>query len=389
MLTTFQKNSFFSIFVTPILMIHIFKEETMLKRIREALHVEVISYENQKTAYSNYVYLFTCSKGKFMYKEYNQDEVIIDKNQELEIQNQLGFPVIVFSKDNYRIEEFSESQNVDFVLDLSKIAVSLKKFHNTVVTCYTSHYEMLTQMVNRQVIKNKEVAFIQKINTNNSTICINDKNPGKNTHSCHNLEDGCEKINDKISSNELPRNFENADSFNTSQDLLVKNDKLINVLNNVKDRVIKSIECEESTLCHNDLQIGNMMLVKGEVKFIDFEYACYGNKYVDIANLFCETMCDYTTDYKLNPKKGYSMLEKHTFLKKYLQNEDIAKAEDSIKSCYCYSHYYWFLWSKYMYQSKRGPSQTFDYKNYALNRLELLYHSDFINEYEYNVLSNF
>lgn len=147
--------------------------------------------------------------------------------------------------------------------------------------------------------------------------------------------------------------------------------------------VLKCIECDLSTICHNDLQVGNMMMIGGEISFIDFEYACRGNPRVDIANLFCETRCNYDIDYVINRERGYTNEQKERFLQIYFGKTDVTVELEEIRNCEAFSHFYWFLWSRYFYMNKNGPSESFTYGEYSLSRLHALIDLDIITKEEY------
>lgn len=145
------------------------------------------------------------------------------------------------------------------------------------------------------------------------------------------------------------------------------------------------LNCRE-TVCHNDLQIGNLMKIGDEIKFIDFEYSCMGNPLIDIANLFCETMCNYEKDSILKRERGYSTEQKAEFLRIYMEKEDVTEVLENIGKIESYCHFYWFLWGRYIYTKNIGPSECFNYKEYTINRLSFLVENEIISNQEYEVL---
>ncbi|KAM0672982.1 hypothetical protein GVAV_003557 [Gurleya vavrai] len=323
---------------------NVFKKELMIERIQKFTDSNILSIINQKTAYSNYVYIIETENGKYVYKEYNSKTKIVDRNEEINVQIQIGFPKILEYKENYRIEEFVENDAVDLFSDLEKIAYSLKNFLKKKVNCNLNHEKML------KIMMEKQLDFFDKNNKNLQT------------------------INSSGLSSVL---------YQTTENL-----KITVVLENIYNRINELIKCEESFICHNDLQIGNMMKINDKVEFIDFEYSCLGNPLVDIANFFCETMCDYDSDFILKKDKGYSRNEKKRFLEIYFGKIDVDYELDRIEDLKCFSHFYWFLWSRYLYQSKLGPSITFNYKKYCISRLEFLLESKLINLEEFTLLNN-
>lgn len=152
--------------------------------------------------------------------------------------------------------------------------------------------------------------------------------------------------------------------------------------------VLAVIECSLPTICHNDLQIGNMMNIEGNIKFIDFEYACMGNAMIDIANLFCETMCDYSKDFVLKRERGFTKEQRRMFVQAYFEKVDVEVELREIEKCELYSHFYWFLWSRYFSINKNGPSEDFTYDEYSLSRLYALVEINILNFDEYVYLKH-
>ncbi|BFZ55518.1 hypothetical protein PYCC9005_002559 [Savitreella phatthalungensis] len=87
----------------------------------------------------------------------------------------------------------------------------------------------------------------------------------------------------------------------------------------------------ELVLCHNDLQPGNLLRVRGgpgviehkTLEVIDFEYAGPNPRAFDLANHFCEWMADYNAVYgkphKLHVERYPTRQEADNFLQEYLR----------------------------------------------------------------------
>jgi len=161
---------------------------------------------------------------------------------------------------------------------------------------------------------------------------------------------------------------------------------------------------------HNDLHAGNILRLKDNDRylFIDCEYNDYNYRGFDIANLFNETMLDYSHPiepfYAVNDEQYPPSAELEDFAKYYTffsmfpdqsDNEDtesylkdssliddyvramgktpefmkeIDELLQEIEVCKLLSHYYWVIWSVIF--SKKAEIK-FDYISYGLDRLKL------------------
>ena len=168
---------------------------------------------------------------------------------------------------------------------------------------------------------------------------------------------------------------------------------------------------ESVTFSHNDLHAGNILHLKEseEYLFIDCEYSSYNYRGFDIANLFVETILDYTHDespfYKireeryppkneledfvkyyaffkviapkdLNEEEAVAFLEDSAVLDQYLKTTDrlveFIEAVDQImyeaSIGKLLSHYHWTMWSVIFSKKKETK---FDYIAYANDRFKL------------------
>lgn len=138
--------------------------------------------------------------------------------------------------------------------------------------------------------------------------------------------------------------------------------------------------------CHNDLQPGNILVTDRGILFIDFEYASTGDQLVDIANIFCEVMCDYSRS-SLDVSRKWSFDQKKAFLNEYLEGRDAdyQKILGRINSLECFSHFLWYLWGRRSLLQGRSAS-GFCYLRYTQSRLSFL--RDFMGKDDFCVLED-
>lgn len=139
-------------------------------------------------------------------------------------------------------------------------------------------------------------------------------------------------------------------------------------------------------ICHNDLQSGNILVTDRGILFIDFEYASIGDQLVDIANMFCEVMCDYSRS-SLDASRAWSFDQKKAFLSEYLEGRDAdcQKILDRINHLECFSHFLWYLWGRRSLLQGRSAS-GFCYLRYTQSRLSFL--KDFVGKDDFCILED-
>jgi thiamine kinase-like enzyme len=300
-----------------------FSVERMVDRIREYENVEIKCINHRKTAYSNHVYKIDFPSKSIIYKEYSSNNHIRHNRTELDIQRKIGFPRILYIHPEYRIEEYVEHQEVCWTRDLGEIALALRRFHDFGKICDLDYFSMFDTLFHRELERMKEDA---------------------------------------------------------------ENDKRIVILEDMRRRLEWYKGVCTPVLCHNDAQIGNMMKINGEVRLIDYEYACMGDPCVDIANLFCEKMCDYTKDYILREEIGWGESEKREFLRIYSGRGDVDDIYKKVCEAEVFSHFYWHLWGKNKHLTRNGSSDSFNYKEFGENRLHWLRRKGFIGDEDYFTL---
>lgn len=271
----------------------------------------LIEIKAQLQAYSNIVYIIVTDKAKYIYKEFKDQNI----NEKI-ISSTVG-PKILVDEENYRIEEYIDHEEVNMKTDYLLVAKKLQEFHNLNIKGITDYKKCLEDLVNI------------------------------------NIQIGSDFLNPKM-------------------------DKLINKKNSVKNIIMKIftkihplLDSSVLKLCHMDLQVGNMLKIKNEVIFIDYEYSCMANPALDVANFFCETMTDYNS-LEIERSFGLNEEQKIEFIKEYLKSKDYREFLNNVNEMEIFSHFYWYLWGRKHLLTNQIVSEVFDYKKFTLNRLKFL-----------------
>ncbi|KAI8380196.1 kinase-like domain-containing protein [Blakeslea trispora] len=128
-----------------------------------------------------------------------------------------------------------------------------------------------------------------------------------------------------------------------------------------------------TVFAHNDTQYGNILKINGtdELVVIDFEYAGYNPRAMDIVNHFCEWMYDYHSQSPstMHLDQYPTLEEQNRFIASYLNTQDqsridclISEVADWKMAC----HLFWALWG--FVQASQSEIE-FDYFHYSLQRL--------------------
>ncbi|XP_072905549.1 ethanolamine kinase 1-like isoform X1 [Hemitrygon akajei] len=131
-------------------------------------------------------------------------------------------------------------------------------------------------------------------------------------------------------------------------------------------------------LCHNDLLCNNIIYVeaKGDVKFIDYEYAGYNYQAYDIGNHFNEFAGVSELDFSMYPPQEMQVEWLQSYLEVYKENtgsepkvteREVQKLYVEVNKFSLVSHFFWGLWA--LLQS-RYSTIDFDFLRYARERFK-------------------
>lgn len=235
----------------------------------------------------------------------------------------LGRPKIVYRSEGILVEEYIDHQKAEFSRDWKEIAYSLCNFHKI------------------------RVPFKLK------------------THS------------------------ELVDSI-VEEDLLGLDSHVVQVLRRAVVNASSLLQCTDAEMptftgvCHNDLQPSNILVTDKGILFIDFEYTSVGDQLVDIANIFCEVMCDYSCS-SIDVSRKWTSEQKKAFLNEYFEGRDAdyQKVLSRIDRLECFSHFLWYLWGRRSLQQGKSAN-GFCYLRYTQSRLSFL--KDFMGKDDFYVL---
>jgi len=119
-----------------------------------------------------------------------------------------------------------------------------------------------------------------------------------------------------------------------------------------------------TVFCHNDIHAGNFLFDRKNdvLTLIDYEYADYGPRAFDMANMFCE-FAGFECDYSRYPTAGL----RREFYKAYASEPEEAQAlETEVAAWTPVAHAFWALWA--IIQSKFS-SIDFDFAGFAAIRM--------------------
>ncbi|OBZ89316.1 putative choline kinase 2 [Choanephora cucurbitarum] len=129
-----------------------------------------------------------------------------------------------------------------------------------------------------------------------------------------------------------------------------------------------------TVFAHNDTQYGNILKINGtgELVVIDFEYAGYNPRAMDIVNHFCEWMYDYHSQSPstMHLDQYPSREEQARFLASYLDTEDQDQIEALMSEVAAWKmacHLFWALWG---FVQASQSEIDFDYFHYSIQRLQ-------------------
>ena len=116
--------------------------------------------------------------------------------------------------------------------------------------------------------------------------------------------------------------------------------------------------------CHNDIHAGNFLFDRKNdvLTLIDYEYADYGPRAFDMANMFCE-FAGFECDYTRYPTAG---LRREFYNAYSMEPEEALALESEVAAWTPVTHVFWALWA--IIQSKFS-SIDFDFVGFAAIRM--------------------
>ncbi|RVD91020.1 choline kinase [Tubulinosema ratisbonensis] len=221
---------------------------------------------------TNEVYRLDCDAVPCILKKFLND----DFEEENKIALAIKFPRIYGFGEDYRLEKYVDHKQVDYQTDSGKIARAILSFHSTKLDGIKQFIPYYDTLLNKQL--QTQIEYLDQLK------CSAEKNLLNLSFDLSNLQ----KIFTSV------------------------HQKFINLINEhglVFDK-----------LCHNDLNHGNILKIKNNVVFIDFEFACISDPLLDIARFFYCTKYYYFYNHPENCSGLWNNEKKISFLKFYYEN---------------------------------------------------------------------
>ncbi|KAL7668562.1 hypothetical protein ACOME3_009259 [Neoechinorhynchus agilis] len=130
--------------------------------------------------------------------------------------------------------------------------------------------------------------------------------------------------------------------------------------------------------CHNDAQPGNVIMINGHARLIDYEYSAYNFRGFDFGNMFCEFMFDYNCSnypffechFGAFPSKETQEQILEEYLKEFHKKSQITEKVQLLRRESEFfslaSDFMWAMWAIYMTFDSRI---NFGYMEYAVCRM--------------------
>ncbi|KAI5172352.1 choline/ethanolamine kinase [Nematocida sp. LUAm3] len=279
-----------------------------------------LTCEREPLGYTNAVYRVVHKEKKYLYKEYQAAKE--KQDNELKWQRFFKFPDVLIDLPEYRIDKYIDHQRMNKKLLMQKkvlgtLARRVALFHS-IVPPESMSYTFL--------------ALIEK-----------------------SREKTCKLIKSK-----------------RFQDICMRIEK------HVQKSFNEAMFPQTLSLCHNDLQMGNILLLPDKsVELIDFEHVSLNYPCADISNFFNEIETNYQK--KGCPIESTSFFRQGLdtyFISEYLKEREWEYAEkdflEEIRRMRPIYHYYWFLWGVTSYIRKPNSEEAHGNLLYAINRIEYL-----------------
>lgn len=315
------------------------KMSNAIARVAEYLgdcEVSEIEAERESLGYTNCVFRVRYQGVEYIYKEYSRGEEG-QKNLEMKWQHFFKFPETLYEAPTYRIDRYVEHTKV--TAERARTPEFLRAFVRELVKIHTHPFD-------RDKEKNTYFDTMRKLRGAIEGV-VQDKAFSRI----------CAKIEKKLGS------IMDASAFK-----------------------------ERQVICHNDLQMGNILLQKNNrVQFIDYEYTSINYPSIDIANFLCELMTDYETEAVLNRERRLDRRSLEMLLGEYIKQTDIDLGVDELAEevgkVEAVPHYYWFLWAAEALLVRKDTVEDLNYSLYGLNRLGFICESGIISDKEYSYVA--
>ncbi|OAG29193.1 choline/ethanolamine kinase [Nematocida displodere] len=168
--------------------------------------------------------------------------------------------------------------------------------------------------------------------------------------------------------------------------LKLRNTRLYTIFTRIEKKITaiyqESLFLGKMSICHNDLQVGNILLLPdGTIQLIDFEHVSMNLPTVEIANLFLELSTNYQKKgAPVSTSLSLSSPQKTLFHRTYLSQtkpsstsaitpEQFGVETDKMKGVVCY---YWILWATALLVDTPPKTNGFDYFCFIEYRLQYL-----------------
>ena len=129
----------------------------------------------------------------------------------------------------------------------------------------------------------------------------------------------------------------------------------------------------QTVYCHNDIHAGNFLINRktDDLTLIDYEYADYGPRAFDMANLFCE-FAGFECNYDQYPTDALRREFYSAYLGVPSTSKEVDALENEIAAWTPVTHAFWSLWA--VIQAKYS-SIDFDFLGFAAMRMKVFHFS--------------
>lgn len=128
-----------------------------------------------------------------------------------------------------------------------------------------------------------------------------------------------------------------------------------------------------TVFCHNDLLLGNVIYnaERGQVTFIDYEYACFNHQAFDIGNHFTEFAGIDEIDYDRYPEREFQLRWLQVYLEEFnggsCTDGDVERLYVQVNQFALSAHFLWAIWA--LIQAEHSTID-FDFIQFGQNRYE-------------------